>query len=492
MNKWIDQLFDAYFKLDPSWHFIKISGKTPDLFAVQPEALLGKNIWEIKPELVDTEFHQKIHQVQDEGKVVRVSGPLLPGKSWIEMAIRPMSDGIECYIRDVAAHQQEQRGPTHDENSRILFDALLTHIPEVIMIADAQEYSFLVVSHHTAKILAVPLETLLDYNLRDLLNCVQFFKPDSPTPLTIDEHPLTQFVEHGIAVEDEEYDLVNAAGERYTISIKGGPVCNQDGQIIAGILSWMDITQRKQQQEELSVLAKNLHQSNRDLEDFAYTVAHDLQSPVRKMLHFSKFLIDKYSLNIPEDGRDLLSRVHSSALRMESLTREILAYSQLNQLPVNNSVSDLNEVVGQVIDDLYVMINQGNARVEVGPLPSVRANPIHMHQLFLNLISNGIKFSREGVAPVVRVNISRPFQKDGDPWVQITVEDNGIGFQEEDFDKILQPLVRLHGKNQLDGHGLGLAICKRILDRLGGEIEASSTPCKGSTIFITLPQHLNS
>jgi signal transduction histidine kinase len=188
----------------------------------------------------------------------------------------------------------------------------------------------------------------------------------------------------------------------------------------------------------------------------------------------------------------LLSRVHSSALRMESLTREILAYSQLNQLPVNNSVSDLNEVVGQVIDDLYVMINQANARVEVGPLPSVRANPIQMHQLFLNLIGNGIKFRQEEADPVVRVTLSKTFQKDGESWVQIAVEDNGIGFQEEDFDKILQPLVRLHGKSQLDGHGLGLAICKRILDRLGGEIEASSTPGKGSTIFFTLPQYLNS
>jgi signal transduction histidine kinase len=492
MDHSLEQFFDAFFKLDRQGRFITLGGKTAELFNSTADDLHGQRLWERFPQMTGGEFERGIHAAQEQGAFKRISGPLLPGAGWVEITLRPVADGIECYVRDVSSYRQAQAGPTHDENSRIIFDALLDHIPEGIIIADAAarsgEYPFLVVSRYGADILGVPRERLLGATLADLLERVQFMPPGSDTPDSPQEHPLTRFIEHGERVEDLEYEMVNAKGEHIPISIKGGPIRVQQGRIIAGIFSWMNTSERNNQKQMLEHYALRLEQSNRDLESFAYSAAHDLQEPLRKVKGFSELLERKYRDQIDQEGQDLLERIRGAAMRMQDMMTDLLEYSRLSMRDTERGPVDLGLVLKAVLVDLDQRIISTAAQVEVGDLPVVDANPVRMQQLFLNLVGNALKFHQHDVPPRVRIYASGQVQRSGQTWVQIAVEDNGIGFDEQNLERILQPFQRLHGRGEYEGRGIGLSICVRIVEQLGGTLTANSQPGQGSTFRVTLPK----
>lgn len=469
-----------------------MQGKTPELFRAARIDLLGKNIWENFPDLAGGDLHKKIENAVSQGKVIRVHGSLLPNQGWLEITIVPSEDGVECFIRDISDYRQTQNGPTHDEVGRIIFDALLESIPEGIIIADASapagHYPFLVVSRYAAEILGIPRENLLNYTLADLLEQVQFLEAGSERPTTIENHPLTRYIENGATSEDWEYTLRNKQGRVMTVSVKGGPVRNSDAKTIAGIFSWMDISERKQQEQRLLEYANRLDQSTGDLEVFASTASHDLQAPLRRVKGFSEILMKRYREQLEGEGIDHLERIYASATFMQMLMNDLLEFSRIGSredLPVP---VDLNKTIRSVLTDLELTTRRLNAQVEAADLPVVYADPMRMHQLFLNLIDNALKFHKQDEPPIVRVYANEQVQDGDQDFVQIAVEDNGIGFDISSFDRIVEPFQRLHSKSDYEGSGIGLAICRRILKQYGGELTATSTPGKGSMFFVTLPR----
>jgi PAS domain S-box-containing protein len=254
----------------------------------------------------------------------------------------------------------------------------------------------------------------------------------------------------------------------------------------------------RESESALRAYSEKLESSNRDLEEFAYIASHDLQEPLRKIASFGNALLATSS-NLDERQRSYLERMRSAADRMQDMISDLLALSRISTQGKPFVSIDLAQVAAEVLSNLELQIRRTGGRVELGDLPVVDGDPFQMRQLFQNLIGNALKYHRQGVPPLVKVwsepatSDQRPPAGEEDPvagrrsLVAILIEDNGIGFDESSADRIFQPFQRLAGKSQYEGTGIGLAICKKIVERHGGEIAARSAPGIGSTFIVTLP-----
>ena len=254
-----------------------------------------------------------------------------------------------------------------------------------------------------------------------------------------------------------------------------------------------EMTRRlRESEEERESYVKKLAQSNRELEDFAFIASHDLQEPLRKIQTFGDRVKEKWGEGLGEGGRDYLARMQNAAFRMQALINGLLTYSRVTSRPEPFSQVPLTPLVQEVVSDLAVRVDEAGARVEVGKLPVIESSPQQMRQLFQNLLGNSLKY-RSQEKPVIRVSANQvddPAGKKNDPggpWVKIHVKDNGIGFEEKYLDRIFQPFQRLHGRSEYEGTGIGLAICRKIVERHGGTITAKSAPGRGATFIVTLP-----
>lgn len=227
-----------------------------------------------------------------------------------------------------------------------------------------------------------------------------------------------------------------------------------------------------------------LQRSNQELQDFAYVASHDLQEPLRKIQAFGDILESEYGERLG-DGAEYLTRMHGAATRMSQLIEDLLTFSRVTTSQPAPSEIDLNEVVEDVISDLENRISRTSGRVEVGDLPIVMADSTHMRQLFQNLIANALKFNRDDVPPVVKVTSSVLDEAGG--MNEILIEDNGIGFDEKYAERIFGVFQRLHGRGSYEGTGIGLAVCRKIVEQYGGTIVAEGQPGKGSKFIIKFP-----
>ncbi len=260
------------------------------------------------------------------------------------------------------------------------------------------------------------------------------------------------------------------------------------------LLLMAEVAERRAAEEQVRAVAAELERSNGELEKFAYVASHDLQEPLRKIQAFGDRLQTKCRDALPDTGRDFVDRMLAAAGRMRRLIDDLLTFSRVTTQRRPYKRLDLERLVREVVSDLEVRITQAGGTVHVGPLPDLDADPSQMRQLFQNLIANAVKFHRPGVPPVVTVE-GEPFTRapaepgDGEPvpMVRVTVRDNGIGFDEKYRDRIFDVFQRLHGRDEYEGTGVGLAICRKILERHGGTITAHSKEGEGATFVVTLP-----
>jgi signal transduction histidine kinase len=249
-----------------------------------------------------------------------------------------------------------------------------------------------------------------------------------------------------------------------------------------------DVTELRKRELELL-------RSNRELQDFATVASHDLQEPLRKIEAFGDRLRSRHAASMPEDGKLCIERMQAASGRMRALINDLLSYSRVTTKARPFAACDLDAIAKGVLSDLQVRIEEADARVEVEGLPTIDADATQMSQLLLNLVSNALKFRAKETAPVVRVEGrvvargARGAGTDAAPGeqVELVVADNGIGFDMKYADRIFSIFQRLHGRNEYEGTGIGLATCRKIVERHGGRIAAQSEPGKGATFTITLP-----
>jgi len=238
-------------------------------------------------------------------------------------------------------------------------------------------------------------------------------------------------------------------------------------------------------QDILNENMKDLQRSNSELNQFAGMASHDLQEPLRKIRYFSDKLEKFLNLGNENPGASKwLAKIRNSVDKMQSLIHSLLQLSKVGQIRSFEQV-DLEELVSEVLTDLEPRIREKRGTVHVDSLPTVEADRIQMRQLFQNLISNSIKFHRKEEPPLIHIKAS--LCKQSNMW-KITVQDNGIGFNEKHLSKIFKPFQRLCGKDEFEGNGMGTAICHKIIENHHGAITAQSVPNQGSTFIVKLPK----
>jgi PAS domain S-box-containing protein len=290
-----------------------------------------------------------------------------------------------------------------------------------------------------------------------------------------------------------EYRLKTKEGQYRWYLTRALPVRTADGVITRWFGTCTDIDKRKRTEDQLRASALLLGQSNRELEQFATIASHDLQEPLRKIQAFVGCLREEQAASLNPEGRQYLDRIQNAASRMTSLVADLLEFSRVSSKAKGFSPVNLNEVISGVVSDLETRLSQTGGRVEILDLPTVASDPIQMRQLLQNLIGNALKFHRKGEPPVVRVSaeiigaVGEHGRATSGGVCRLSVTDNGIGFDEKYLDRVFTIFQRLHGRGEYEGNGIGLAICRRIVERHGGAITAHSTPGNGAAFIVTLP-----
>ncbi len=278
----------------------------------------------------------------------------------------------------------------------------------------------------------------------------------------------------------EEIKILGKEGV-LTLDFSLRPVFDPHQKVTHLIAEGHDITHLKNNEKQLRHQAEQLQRHNKDLQDFTHIASHDLQEPLRKIRAFGERLADQESLS--EKGKDFLARMNNSAERMQYMIQDLLTYSRIDKQTLSLESVSLNTCIERVLESLSLQIEETRAQITIGHLPMVQSAPVHMEQLFQNLLSNALKFSRPGVAPEITVTCSL----EGAVDFQIEITDNGIGFDPVYSERIFQPFQRLHSRHEYTGSGIGLAICRKIVDYYQGKIWVESTPGEGSCFFMVLP-----
>lgn len=247
------------------------------------------------------------------------------------------------------------------------------------------------------------------------------------------------------------------------------------------LLSMIDITKRRHAEEALNLVSKALKTSNTELEQFAYAVSHDLQEPLRMISSYTSLLKEKLKGTLDETNTEFMEFIIDGAKRMSSLIQDLLKYAHVSSQNTELSPIDLNKVKEGILKDLNLAISDSKAVIKSDKLPTIKANSAQMRQLFQNLIANAIKFRGDN-NPVINITVERTREN-----ITFCVRDNGIGISPKYSDRIFKIFQRLHEREKYSGTGIGLALCKKIVENHGGSIWVESEEDKGAAFYFTLP-----
>jgi len=282
-----------------------------------------------------------------------------------------------------------------------------------------------------------------------------------------------------------EVRMRNAAGEYRWFYSVAHPIRDANGNIERWIGSLSDISEQKNFSEHLEKLVRQrtleLQQSNDDLAQFAHVASHDLKEPLRKIQMFINLLQMDFQEDLSETASAYMNKIVKSVDRMNSMIEGVLKYSGLDAYDLKKEKVDLNEVLNDVKEDLEVMMVNSSAVIHSEGLPKIQGYQVLLYQLVYNLVYNSLKFARKDVPPIITITAQQ--DKENDKW-QVILRDNGIGFELSERENIFKTFKRLHSKDQFEGSGLGLALCKKIMERHGGRITADGAPGKGAEFHL--------
>lgn len=388
-----------------------------------------------------------------------------------------MTDGANDEFEALQARVRELEERLESRASEETFRLVVETAPYGMVVADASG-SIVLCNPQAERMFGYTTEQLLAARIEDLVP-PRFRSAHPRLRQTFHEDPVHRPMGAG-----RDLLACRRNGSEFPIEIALTPLPRSEGLLVLATI--VDITSRKRGEEELLRYSRRLEQSNAELESFASIASHDLQEPLRKIRMMGERLVGLCEDELGEQGRDYLGRMIRAGDNMHRLVRDLLEFSRVGMRQQSFRLLPLGTALGEALSALELLIEETGAEIRTGELPSAEVEETQMVQLFQNLVGNALKFRREGVAPVVEVRGSVETGAAGDR-VRIEVGDNGIGFDTRYGERIFQIFQRLHGKGEYGGTGIGLAICKKIVDNHEGRIHASGKPGEGSVFVVDLP-----
>jgi PAS domain S-box-containing protein len=373
-----------------------------------------------------------------------------------------------------AAAGQQRRAEAAMRQSQVMFQSFFEAAPDAVV---AVEPGGLIVQANSqaARLFGYPHEQMLGRPVEQLIP-ERFRQQHTAHRTGFVTAPRPRPMGSGLELFGRRKD-----GSEFPVDIMLGPVWTADGLVVLSTVR--DITERVRMQQTLAEHAAELARSNAELQQFAYVASHDLQEPLRMVASFTELLAKRYRGKLDTDADEFIHYVVDGAKRMQALIEDLLTYSRVGTRGRPFAATECDAVLDRVLSDLALALAETGGAVTRDPLPTVLADEPQLGQLLQNVISNALKF-RGPAPPRVHVTAAR----DGTHW-RFAVRDNGIGIAPEHAERIFGMFQRLHARGEYPGTGIGLAVCKKIVERHGGRMWVESEPGRGATFYFTIPAH---
>ena len=500
-HRFIETLFDSVEDLmaviDKQGNYISVNKKVEEVYNIKREAIIGKNISTVFPALKGSEMSDNLEKAIAGQSIHNIAyrSPVT-GRFYENFYIPLRNESQEAYGVLVIGHDStaimEAAGKIEAVNTKLTEAQRLAHIGNWEWDIPGDNITW---SDELYRIFGlVPRE--FEASFQTFLRYIHPEERDHVAKIIQDalfnQQPFSFY--HRVVRPDGTIRILHGRGEVHVDD-------NKQPITMAGTAQ--DVTELKQAENEIRKITdelmrynKELEQINKALESFTFVASHDLQEPVRKIRTFLNLIAEKETGNLSEKSKDYMNRTIRAATQMQQLIHDLLLYSRTTTSSEHFKKTDLNNILHDVTTELKEMIEEKNAFVVTEKLPELEVIPFQLHQLFVNMISNSLKFSGADRKPHIHIKADM-VDKDSlelnngniyEKYYRITISDNGIGFDPRYDDKIFDLFQRLHSKNKYSGTGIGLAICKKIIENHDGFITAHGEPDKGATFIVYLPE----
>lgn len=473
----LESIRDSFFAIDKNYLVTYWNSTVEHLTGIRKEDIIGKSIWDfVNPR--NEEFEAGYKRAFEEQTRINFETFDRWTQTWLEATIYPTREGLSVIIKNINEKKESEK-QIQEFNERLSLISKASH--------DAiWDWNVVTGEHYWGEGFNYLFDEEIAGIQKDNHRWLQSIHPEDKESVFLKLQEILQ--DPSKSTFESEYRFIKKNKSFLYLLDKGTIIRNEEGKPIRIVGAIQDITRRKAYEESLRILnselaksIRDLEISNKELEQFAYVASHDLQEPLRMITSFLTLLEKKYKENLDEKGRSYINYAVDGAKRMRDIILDLLEFSRIGNIVEAKKKVNANDLIEEVLKLNSKVIQEKQAQIQVAPLPEIVCHPSAMIQVFQNLISNALKYQAEGVKPEISID----YTDKGKYW-EFRVRDNGIGIDKEYAEKIFIIFQRLHQKEQYSGSGIGLAICKKIVEIHGGKIWVDSSLGQGSTFFFTI------
>lgn len=479
----LESIGDAFFAVDNEWIVTYWNKQAETVLGKLKEDILDKNLWEEFPDAIDTDFYRQYYRAKETGETVNFEEYYPTLEMWIEVTVYPSENGLSIYFKDITLRKEAD---TRLLQANERFEKVTQATNDAIWDWDIKNDTFYR-SQNILKFFGEGTSTALES---------KDFWTDSfyPDDLNVLKESISK------ALNDEqsnrwemEYRILNDHENTLYVIDRGLIIRDKTGKAIRMIGAMTDITERKQSEQQLVSInqkletqAKELRRSNEELEQFAFITSHDLQEPLRMISSFMDQLERKYADKLDDKAKQYIHFAKDGAKRMKQIILDLLLYSRINRPTEQEELVNLNEIVSEFLLLRRKLVAEKKAIVHCAQLPIIVSYKAPVIQIFHCLLDNALKYSRDHVPPAISIQVV-----DKEAYWEFAIKDNGIGIDDQFYEKVFIIFQRLHNRREYDGTGIGLSIAKRAVEFLGGKIWIDSIVGNGSTFYFTISKTKN-